>query len=134
MRGVGRENSKPGEIEIHHFHHLAASRIRHAGVRLAAIGNRLLQRSYEVRFAGLALLDRASGLGFASSQCAEEVLRIGEVADQLQAMGSQITREDFMNLALSYAGDEARTQALVGLMRPALDYQFFNELTNRIIS
>jgi hypothetical protein len=33
---------------------------------------------------------------------------------------------------LSYAGDPERVQAVAGLMRPALDYQFFQELTTRI--
>src|SRR5690606_10677974 len=32
----------------------------------------------------------------------------------------------------SYMGDENRVQALVGLMRPAFDYTFFQELTGKI--
>src|SRR5258708_13055121 len=44
-----------------HFHHLAALCIRHGGIRLVAIGNGLLQRSYKIRFLGLGLLGVASG-------------------------------------------------------------------------
>ena len=37
-----------------------------------------------------------------------------------------------MGLVLSMSDDDERLQALVGLMRPALDYGFFQELTERI--
>jgi len=62
----------------------------------------------------------------------EETVRA--VAEEIQAMGDNMTREDFMNLVLSYADDDERLQALVGLMRPALDYTFFQELTRRLDS
>ena len=55
-----------------------------------------------------------------------------EVAERLQAMGEKMTRDDFMALVLEYAGDDERLQAVAGLMRPALDYTFFQELTRRI--
>jgi hypothetical protein len=60
----------------------------------------------------------------------EETVRA--VAEEIQAMGDDMTREDFLNLVLSYADDDERLQALVGLMRPALDYTFFQELTRRL--
>ncbi len=66
----------------------------------------------------------------AAAQAQEEVVQ--EVAQTLQAMGQGITREDFMSLVISYAGDEDRVQAVVGLMRPAFDYVFFQELSQRI--
>ncbi len=66
----------------------------------------------------------------AAAQAQEGVLR--EVAEQLQSLGQNMNREDFMNLVLSYAGDEGRIQALVGLIRPAFDYGFFQELAQRI--
>jgi hypothetical protein len=65
-----------------------------------------------------------------AAQAQEETVRA--VAEELQAMGDDMSREDFLNLVLSYAGDEERIQAVAGLMRPALDYQFFQELTTRI--
>lgn len=57
---------------------------------------------------------------------------VREVADELGALGENMSRDDFMALVLRYAGDEQRVQALVGLMRPALDYQFFEDLSSRI--
>ncbi len=55
------------------------------------------------------------------------------VAEELEAMGDDMTREDFMDLVISYAGDDERLQAVTGLMRPALDYAFFQQLTNRVV-
>lgn len=54
------------------------------------------------------------------------------VADELNAYGANMTREDFVNVVVSYADDDQKLQALVGLARPALDYQFFETLTSRI--
>jgi hypothetical protein len=59
---------------------------------------------------------------------------VQEVAEELQARGDQLTREDFMAMVLRFAGDDQRLQALVGLMRPAFDYQFFQELSRRVDS
>ncbi len=61
------------------------------------------------------------------SQAQEEVVQ--EVANEIQALGPQAQRNDFRALAIRYAGDDERLQALVGLVRPAFDYQFFQELT-----
>ncbi len=60
----------------------------------------------------------------------EETVR--EVAAELQALGNDATRADFIELALRYGADANRLQALVGLARPAFDYQFFTEFTTRI--
>jgi len=60
----------------------------------------------------------------------EAVVR--EVADAINQLGENAERGDFLNLALQYAGDDQRLQALVGLVRPAFDYTFFQELTMRI--
>lgn len=57
---------------------------------------------------------------------------VQEVAAAIQAMGPGAQRSDFLNLALSYANDPDRLQALVGLVRPAFDYQFLQELTSVI--
>ncbi|MBN1200259.1 MAG: CpXC domain-containing protein [Anaerolineae bacterium] len=55
-----------------------------------------------------------------------------EVAEDIESLGEDMTREDFMNLVLSYADDDNHVQALVAMMRPALDYTFFQELTGKI--
>ncbi|MFN8528228.1 MAG: CpXC domain-containing protein [Anaerolineae bacterium] len=61
---------------------------------------------------------------------------VQEMADEVQSLSSAaaggVTRESFMELALKYAADDDRLQALVGLARPAFDYQFFQELTLKI--
>ncbi|MBK9122909.1 MAG: CpXC domain-containing protein [Chloroflexi bacterium] len=64
-------------------------------------------------------------------QQADQEAVVQEVADQLQALGADSQREDLAALALSYADDEMRLQALVGLARPALDAPFF-ELLNQM--
>ena len=64
------------------------------------------------------------------AQVQEEVIRA--VADDVQQLGENLTREAFMDLVLSYAGDSDRVQALVGLMRPAFDYNFFQELSAKM--
>ncbi len=59
---------------------------------------------------------------------------IQEVADALNALGDKATHEDFANLALELAsnGDDEKLQVLVGLARPAMDYQFFQILGKQI--
>jgi hypothetical protein len=57
---------------------------------------------------------------------------IEEVAGTIEALGPGATRQDFLNLALQYAEDEHALQALVGLARPAFDYEFFQEMSSRI--
>ncbi len=61
------------------------------------------------------------------NQAQEEVVQ--EVAQAIQALGPDAQRNDFRDLAIQYAGDDEHLQALVGLVRPAFDYQFFQELT-----
>lgn len=60
----------------------------------------------------------------------EEVVQ--EIAGEVQALGAGATRSDFLSLALKYVADEDRLQSLVGLIRPAFDYQFFQELTDKM--
>lgn len=64
------------------------------------------------------------------SRVQEEIVR--EVADAVNALGQQAQRADFLNLALQYVDDDPRLQALVGLIRPAFDYTFFQDVTAEI--
>lgn len=57
---------------------------------------------------------------------------VEEVAAEIEKLGDQATRQDFMGLAMKYMHDDDRLQALVGIARPAFDEQFFNELTEAI--
>jgi hypothetical protein len=53
---------------------------------------------------------------------------VNAVAMDIQALGAGAQRSDFMTLAEGYLDDDQRLQALVGLVRPAFDQQFFQEL------
>jgi transposase-like protein len=55
-----------------------------------------------------------------------------QVAQELEEMGDDMTREDFMDLVLDSMDDDDRLQALVSLIRPAFDYGFFQALTDQI--
>ncbi len=57
---------------------------------------------------------------------------VREMADELQSYGDDLTRDEFFAIVLKYADDPDRIQALVGMMRPAFDYAFFQELSERI--
>lgn len=64
------------------------------------------------------------------SQMQEAVVQ--EVAEAINALGEEASLGDFVDLTLRYAGQDDYLQALVGLVRPAMDYNFFQELTMRI--
>lgn len=61
-------------------------------------------------------------------QQAEQAAVVQTVAGRLQALGNEVTHEDLVQLALSYADDELSLQALVGLARPLFDTPFFDAL------
>ncbi|MGB1286707.1 MAG: CpXC domain-containing protein [Aggregatilineales bacterium] len=55
----------------------------------------------------------------------EETIRV--VSADIEKLDQNASREDLRTLALQYAGDNEKLQALVGLIRPAFDAQFFEE-------
>lgn len=57
---------------------------------------------------------------------------IEEVATQLETFGDKISRENVLMLTISYADQDEHLQALVGMIRPAFDYDFFQMLTAQI--
>ena len=57
---------------------------------------------------------------------------VQDVTRRIQALGDSPERKGLLALALDLAQDEQKLQALVGLLRPAFDYPFFQELTLRI--
>jgi len=59
---------------------------------------------------------------------------IQKVANRLNALGEQATHDDFVDATLELAadGNDQTLQALVGLARPVMDYQFFQVLSNRM--
>jgi len=50
----------------------------------------------------------------------------------LQDAGEQLTRDKLLDIVVESAGNETRLNALVGLARPGMDYQFFQQLSDRI--
>jgi hypothetical protein len=65
-------------------------------------------------------------------QAAAQEQLVQEVAQELQTLGEDADQSDILDMAIRYADDGDRLQALVGLIRPAFDYNFFQELTLRI--
>lgn len=57
---------------------------------------------------------------------------INEVAQAIRSLTEDATVDDFLDVVAQYAEDESRLRAVVALARPALDYQFFTVLTERI--
>jgi hypothetical protein len=57
---------------------------------------------------------------------------IEAVAHAIQELGENATRAEFYTLAVEYRDDDEKLQALVGLARPAFDYEFFQQMTNNI--
>ena len=68
----------------------------------------------------------------ALSAAEEQERVIQEITSELEAMDENMTREQFMELVLRHAEDDQHIQALVGVMRPAFDYTFFQTLAEKI--
>ena len=64
-----------------------------------------------------------------TAQAEEQERIVKDVAERLRALGERPTRRDVLGLVLELAADDPRLQALVGLLRPTLDYAFFQELS-----
>ncbi|MFN8419926.1 MAG: CpXC domain-containing protein [Anaerolineae bacterium] len=67
------------------------------------------------------------------SAAQEQEARIQSVADELNALGKDLTHDQVVDLAirLGKEGDE-KLQVLVGLARPLMDYHFFELLAQRL--
>lgn len=57
---------------------------------------------------------------------------IEEVAQELNDLGDGVQRSDMVDLVVGYVDKDMHLQALVGLVRQAFDYEFFQELTSYI--
>lgn len=60
-----------------------------------------------------------------------ESQEIQAATQSLEALGENLTRESLMELVIN-APNLDRVKALVGLVRPAMDYEFFQNFTERI--
>lgn len=61
----------------------------------------------------------------------EEAKEVEEARRSLEALGEKITQEQLLDVVIA-APSETRLSALVSFMRPAMDYTFFQLLTNKI--
>lgn len=57
---------------------------------------------------------------------------VRQIADELEALGDNPTQEQFMEMLLKHQDSDEHLQAIVGLVRPVMDYAFFEALTARI--
>jgi hypothetical protein len=71
---------------------------------------------------------RASSYG---KRLADQEAELRAAADSLRTAGAELTRERLLDLILQAPGPD-RVAALASLARPALDYEFFSLLSNRI--
>ncbi|HYO87683.1 MAG TPA: hypothetical protein VER79_03490, partial [Candidatus Limnocylindrales bacterium] len=100
------------------------------GQRLAAEGQ--TEIAEQLQALQMVLLEHTNFGRQVAEQAQQQETTVREVAAELQTLGNGADRNAFLNLALGYAGDQNRLEALVGLARPAFDYQFFQELTMKI--
>lgn len=111
---------KDAELDDLFFHLLGTS------VAAAAAGgdNAAAQRLSDLNQALLQLSSYGKDV-LAQTQEAEAA------AKDLQALGRNLTLDKFLDLVVD-AKSEHRVAALIGMMRPAIDYQFYQKLTERI--
>ena len=62
----------------------------------------------------------------------EQEAAANEAAQELQALGENITREAFVDLLIKAAGNPAKVDALAGMGRSLLDYTTFQLITNQL--
>jgi hypothetical protein len=79
----------------------------------------------------LVLQHSTFGQKLAEQQVQQEIV-VEEVAHELEALSEDAGISDFIAMIDRYAGDDARVQALVGLIRPLLDDNFFAALGKHI--
>lgn len=66
------------------------------------------------------------------AEARQQIAAIEAVRGDLESLGEGATQADVADLALRYADDDEKLQALVGLARPVLDYQFFMVLSEKL--
>ncbi|MGJ3238252.1 MAG: CpXC domain-containing protein [Anaerolineae bacterium] len=104
---------------------------------ISLMAQRMMQSGQEQAVGHLAaiqqlLLEQSSfGQELARQQATQEET-IRAVAAELDTLPEDTDRSDFLDMAIRYADDDDRLQALVGLIRPVFDYDLFAELTERI--
>lgn len=100
------------------------------GQRLAMEGREDIARLLAEIQQGV-LMFSSFGQEVAEQQQQQEAV-VREVAQAINTLGEGATRDDLINLAIGYADDDTRLQALVGLVRAAFDSELFTLFTQRI--
>lgn len=85
----------------------------------------------QTRAAANQKLDQALRLSGVGKRLEAQQAEIRAAAESLQEMGEELTREDVLELLIE-APNEDRVTALVNLARQAMDYSFFQLLSDRI--
>lgn len=110
------------KIDLQFFQTLALMAQRMAESGQMELAKRIVM--VQTRLADLSTFGQA----MQQQQQAQEAI-VQQVAEDIERLGDHATRQDFFELALRYKDDDDRLSALVGIARPAFDYQFFEELT-----
>lgn len=104
---------------------------------ISLMAQRMIQSGQEQAVGHLAAIQQllleisTFGQELSQRQIAQEEA-ISAVRAELDKLDESATRSDFIEMAIAYADDENKLQALVGLIRPAFDYEFFTELSQVI--
>jgi hypothetical protein len=83
------------------------------------------------REAAMTRLEQTLDLTSYGKQLAEQEAEVAAAAESLRQVGKELTRERLLELMIQAPGAD-RVLALAGLARPALDYSFFQLLSDRI--
>ncbi|MBZ0292023.1 MAG: CpXC domain-containing protein [Anaerolineae bacterium] len=116
---------RDAEIDEQFFQALMVMAQRAAQENRPDLAERMMQLQEEV------LAHSTMGQQLVQESEAQQVV-VREVATDLDNLGEDVTLDDLLDLVISYADQDGKLQALVGLVRPALDYNFFQSLTERI--
>lgn len=67
-----------------------------------------------------------------AEQQAKQQITIEAVTADIEALSEDAEKKDFVTLLWSYRDDDEKIQAMVGLVRPVFDYEFFQMLAGQI--
>jgi hypothetical protein len=108
-----------------HDHEMDAGFFQLASLTLQATSDPRAREALNVR------LEKALELTSYGKDLAAQEAELRAAAESLKESGEELTREIILDLLIQAPNDQ-RIMALINLTRPALDYPFFQELTERI--
>jgi hypothetical protein len=108
-----------------HDNEMDAGFFQLASMTLQATGDPRAREALNIR------LEKALELTTYGKDLAAQEAELRAAAESLKEAGEGLTRETILDLLIQAPNDQ-RVMALINLTRPALDYPFFQELTERI--